>query len=162
MESMHPFDRAADAVQPTRYYIWQDEPGMFSVPLAGWHYEPSADDPRIFEPVRRLTKEEIAAQEAERAAARKPRKRAASEGPAVRTALYRLHDSEGQLLYLGISVDPLRRWPEHAADKPWWPSVANFTTEWFGTRTAALEAEAEAIRRERPLHNIVHNGTTVS
>ncbi len=77
--------------------------------------------------------------------------------PDVRTALYRLRDDLGRLLYVGISSNPLRRWPEHAAAKSWWPDVTDLSMQWFKTRTAALEAEAAAIRRERPLHNVAHN-----
>ncbi|MFJ3601877.1 GIY-YIG nuclease family protein [Streptomyces anulatus] len=77
--------------------------------------------------------------------------------PSAPTAVYRLRDNTQQLLYVGISDDPLRRWPEHAKDKPWWQDVANFSIEWFGSRPEALTAEALAIKSERPLHNIVHN-----
>ncbi|WP_381801088.1 GIY-YIG nuclease family protein [Streptomyces niveus] len=79
------------------------------------------------------------------------------EESASRTALYRLRTSAGLLLYVGISDDPLRRWPEHAKDKPWFSIVANFATEWFESREAALDAERSAIRSERPLHNVLHN-----
>lgn len=77
--------------------------------------------------------------------------------PEVPTALYRLRDSGGQILYIGISANPLRRWPEHAADKPWWPDVSDLSMQWFENRPDALAAEARAIRTERPLHNVVHN-----
>ncbi|MFD5566618.1 GIY-YIG nuclease family protein [Streptomyces cadmiisoli] len=77
--------------------------------------------------------------------------------PDVRTALYRMRNSDGRLLYIGISANPLRRWPQHAADKPWWPDVSDLSMQWFENRSAALAAEARAIRTERPLHNVVHN-----
>jgi predicted GIY-YIG superfamily endonuclease len=79
------------------------------------------------------------------------------EGPAVRTALYRLRADDGGLLYVGISEAPLRRWPEHASDKEWWPEVTSFSLEWFETRDAALAAEASAIRAEAPKCNVTHN-----
>ncbi|MFJ3812253.1 GIY-YIG nuclease family protein [Streptomyces sp. NPDC090073] len=77
---------------------------------------------------------------------------------ATRTALYRLRDASNRLLYVGVSEAPLRRWAEHSKDKPWWPLVTALTLQWFGTRTKALIAEAHAIRTERPLHNVAHNG----
>ncbi|MEH0552554.1 GIY-YIG nuclease family protein [Streptomyces sp. B21-101] len=80
--------------------------------------------------------------------------------PNVRTALYRLRTERGHLLYVGISSDPLRRWPEHAAEKSWWSDVASLSIQWFESRPAALEAEASAIRTEQPIHNVVHNGTS--
>jgi len=85
------------------------------------------------------------------------RKPEASDG-ATRTALYRLRDASGRLLYVGISEAPLRRWAEHSKDKPWWPLVTTFTLQWFDSRNRALVAEARAIHTEKPLHNVVHNG----
>ncbi|MFI5769617.1 GIY-YIG nuclease family protein [Streptomyces sp. NPDC051658] len=74
------------------------------------------------------------------------------------TALYRLRDQHKQLLYVGITDDLEHRWTSHAATKPWWPEVATRSIEWRPTRAHALAAEAEAIRTEKPLHNIQHNG----
>jgi predicted GIY-YIG superfamily endonuclease len=75
----------------------------------------------------------------------------------VRTAIYRLHDQSGVLLYVGVTDKPKRRWPQHAADKPWWPDVASRSLSWFPSRDLALDAESRAIRTEKPLHNVVHN-----
>lgn len=74
-----------------------------------------------------------------------------------RTALYRLRDASEQLLYIGVSDAPLRRWVEHSKEKSWWPLVAVFTIEWHDSRTEALKAETCAIKAERPIHNQVHN-----
>lgn len=76
---------------------------------------------------------------------------------ATSTALYRLEDANGALLYVGISDDPLRRWGEHAGDKPWWPDVAHLSFEWHPSRTDALLEEARAIKAEQPQYNIQHN-----
>ncbi|MFF1499726.1 GIY-YIG nuclease family protein [Streptomyces sp. NPDC058316] len=161
MANSHPRTGDTPPERPIRFYIWPDEWGLWSSPLGGWHYEPTTDDPRILEPVRRLTEEEIAAEEAAKKRAlteeRKRRSWPASTGLEVRTALYRLRDDAGQLLYIGISEDPLRRWPEHAKGKSWWPKVVDLSLEWFASRDLALTAEVAAIRSERPLHNVVHN-----
>lgn len=77
--------------------------------------------------------------------------------PHAPTALYRVRDAAGCLLYVGVSGAPFRRWTEHAADKPWWPEAAAFALEWFYCRPAALAAEATAIRAEGPKYNVVHN-----
>lgn len=74
-----------------------------------------------------------------------------------RTALYRLHDREGTLLYIGITSNPEVRWEQHESDKPWWPLVADRAVEWLPNRDCALEAEARAIRAEHPLYNFQHN-----
>lgn len=72
---------------------------------------------------------------------------------ARRTALYRLYDTAGVLLYVGVSDKPLVRWAQHAAEKAWWPDVAKLTLTWHDTRELALDAELCAIRAERPRHN---------
>lgn len=89
-------------------------------------------------------------------------KTAGNRHPRIRTALYRLTDSAGRLLYVGISGDPERRWSEHAADKPWRPEVVESTVEWFDNGRLALAAEATAIRAEKPVHNVVHNSKRVA
>lgn len=70
-----------------------------------------------------------------------------------RTALYRLYDDRGALLYIGISTNPYERWNTHRCDHGWWSSVARKAVEWFDTRLDAARAEAAAIRAEGPLHN---------
>lgn len=74
--------------------------------------------------------------------------------PAERTALYRLFNSEGALLYVGITNAPDIRWKAHSYKKPWWPDVSEKTVMWFDDRTAAATAEARAIRLETPQWNI--------
>lgn len=70
-----------------------------------------------------------------------------------RTALYRFFDAAGRLLYVGVSGNTETRWRQHAESKPWWPDVADKTTEWLDSRPEALDAERVAIRTEKPLHN---------
>jgi energy-coupling factor transporter ATP-binding protein EcfA2 len=72
-------------------------------------------------------------------------------------ALYRWFDTDGKLLYVGITNDMARRTTEHQ-DKPWWPEVASSQVEWFPSRKAVLAAEKAAIEAEHPLHNTIHNG----
>ncbi|MDH6189199.1 GIY-YIG catalytic domain protein [Streptomyces sp. ADI96-15] len=71
-----------------------------------------------------------------------------------RTALYRLYDGDGTLLYIGITADVEQRMRGHRSDKPWWPAVARTELEWHPTRTVALVEELQAIQREKPLHNL--------
>lgn len=70
-----------------------------------------------------------------------------------RTALYRLYDEAGALLYIGISHQPEVRFEQHADQKEWWPLVDRREVEWFGDRLTAATAEAAAIRSEDPEHN---------
>lgn len=70
-----------------------------------------------------------------------------------RTALYRLFDTEGRLLYVGIAFNPDSRWAGHSASKSWWTDVAEKRIEWHETRSAAVAAERAAIAAELPLYN---------
>lgn len=72
------------------------------------------------------------------------------------TSLYRLFDADGQLLYIGIALDTVRRLDEHANDKPWWGEVATVTLEHYPGRVEAQEAERAAIQDEHPAYNICH------
>ncbi|MEV5211372.1 GIY-YIG nuclease family protein [Micromonospora sp. NPDC053740] len=72
-------------------------------------------------------------------------------------ALYRFFDRTDTLLYVGITVDIGARFHDHRSKKPWWMNSARIEIEHFGTRDEALAAEAQAIRKERPLYNVTHN-----
>lgn len=74
-------------------------------------------------------------------------------GRARKTALYRHYDAEGELLYVGITVDPEKRFKVHARDSHWTDRAVSFTGEWFDSWQAAKIAETLAIRHERPLFN---------
>lgn len=72
-----------------------------------------------------------------------------------RTALYRLYDADGDLLYIGIGFNPVARYREHRKTKRWWPQVARREVTWYETRTAADMAEREAILAEDPRYNVL-------
>jgi hypothetical protein len=72
------------------------------------------------------------------------------------TALYRLYNSAGELLYIRVTNRPQVRWGQHKSDKPWWPEVARKSLEWLPTRDEALDAEPRAIVAERPRYNKQH------
>ncbi|MFG3136083.1 GIY-YIG nuclease family protein [Streptomyces sp. NPDC048211] len=71
-----------------------------------------------------------------------------------RTALYRLRDASGQLLYVGMSNNLKTRWHQHSISKPWWHLVARRDIEWHPDRLTADAAETAAIATEGPLYNI--------
>jgi len=70
------------------------------------------------------------------------------------SAVYRLFDSAGRLLYVGLSTNPMNRWAAHMEHHAWWPEVASFTVTWFDSRQEAAAEEKRAIRGENPLCNI--------
>ncbi len=74
----------------------------------------------------------------------------------ARTALYRAFDAQGALLYVGISINALRRIAQHSANAIWFSELAYFEVEWFDTRAEAADAEKAAIQLEAPRFNIVH------
>jgi predicted GIY-YIG superfamily endonuclease len=73
------------------------------------------------------------------------------------TSLYRHFAADGSLLYVGISLSWPDRTKTHAQRSKWFEQVAKVEIERFTSRQAALDAEREAIKRERPQFNIVHN-----
>ena len=71
-----------------------------------------------------------------------------------RHALYRFYDAREELLYVGITDEPWRRWREHVRTKPWYPRVKHQAITWYEDKAAAEAAEREAIRSECPRFNI--------
>lgn len=67
--------------------------------------------------------------------------------------LYRFHDHDDVLLYVGISIAPWNRWRAHRRLKPWWHEVAHITLERYH-RDDLRTAEKLAIRTELPRYNI--------
>ncbi|RCV49728.1 GIY-YIG nuclease family protein [Marinitenerispora sediminis] len=70
-----------------------------------------------------------------------------------KTAVYRLYDSDGTLLYVGLGSDPESRWKDHAREKSWWPEVSSKTVTWHDSLGEASQAEHEAMHSEDPVHN---------
>lgn len=70
------------------------------------------------------------------------------------TAVYRLSDESGRLLYVGIGRNPLNRWSAHADLHAWWPEVATFEVTWYDSRAEAAAEERRALREDDPAHNL--------
>lgn len=69
--------------------------------------------------------------------------------------LYRHFDKEGILLYIGVSLNSIKRLSQHQNNAHWFPFIRQIKIESFDTREAALEAERIAITIENPLHNLL-------
>jgi predicted GIY-YIG superfamily endonuclease len=76
------------------------------------------------------------------------------------TTLYRYFNIDNELLYVGISKNPISRLEQHGVDKQWFDEIASITLVKYATRGDALEAERIAIEEEEPLHNKV-SGTSL-
>jgi predicted GIY-YIG superfamily endonuclease len=74
------------------------------------------------------------------------------------THVYHFYDSQGNLLYVGITNDLQRRWAQHAEDKPWWHLVARKESMQYSTREEAAKVEAHQIRTHHPMFNRAMNG----
>jgi hypothetical protein len=72
---------------------------------------------------------------------------------ALESSLYRHFDEDGVLLYVGIAVDPVRRLSGHRHSH-WYDKIDTIRIEHCPTHEAALAAELEAIRTEKPVHNV--------
>lgn len=72
----------------------------------------------------------------------------------VKTALYRYYDDQWDLLYVGISNEPWRRYKEHERKKAWFPHMNHMTVTWYESEPAARRAETRAIMDEHPRLNI--------
>lgn len=70
------------------------------------------------------------------------------------TAVYRHFNRDGELLYVGVSLNAISRLDQHAKGSHWSRDIASVTIEWFDSTTDALKAEQKAIDDERPMHNI--------
>ena len=76
------------------------------------------------------------------------------ENNKARTAVYRLYDDSGRLLYLGIARMPKFRWEQHELNKAWWHLVARKTVEWYENRAEGLAEEVRATAAEKPLYDM--------
>ncbi len=127
-----------------------EEPGLF--------YS-SSDDTRAMEKgraplVRLQDQERIAAGVAPEGMTRK------TPAQARRCALYRAYNAEDELLYVGITDNPRRRFAEHKRDESWWAEEvdeAAIEVTWRQDEAVARAAEQQAIKDELPRYNTTHN-----
>jgi hypothetical protein len=67
--------------------------------------------------------------------------------------LYRHFNSDGVLLYVGISLSSVYRLSQHRDVSPWYDEISRVDIEKFSCREDALHAERHAIIKEAPLYN---------
>jgi predicted GIY-YIG superfamily endonuclease len=78
----------------------------------------------------------------------------AAVAPSKECSLYRHFAADGTLLYVGISLNPLNRLGQHKHNAAWFDKITRVAIEQFPSWAAALEAERNAIKEEKPLYNI--------
>lgn len=69
---------------------------------------------------------------------------------------YVFSSSQGQILYVGVTVNLKDRIGAHRSTKKWWPEVATIVTHQHSDMTTANEVEKYLIRLLRPEYNIQH------
>lgn len=68
--------------------------------------------------------------------------------------VYRALNAEGDILYVGVTRDPVQRFSFHEYQTPWWNLVDHVElSQEFLERRDAEDAEARAISTLRPLFN---------
>ena len=72
--------------------------------------------------------------------------------------LYRHFDSTGKLLYVGISINSLRRLADHGRHSFWFDQIRSITLDHFDSRPEVLAAERAAIAAENPVYNRMRPG----
>jgi len=78
-----------------------------------------------------------------------------------KTFLYRHFDRNGDLLYVGISLNHMARLQQHKDASGWFDKIVHITVEQFETRQAAMDAETNAIQKEKPIHNVHKNNNLI-
>jgi len=73
--------------------------------------------------------------------------------PNESTALYRYFDSDGKLLYVGITKNQFDRLQAHAKNAEWFSQVKTASFQHYKSRQDALLAETKAIGTELPKFN---------
>lgn len=67
--------------------------------------------------------------------------------------LYRLHDADGQLLYIGCTATSVKQRTDAHRRKAWGSQIAEVSTERYVDHNVALIAERTAIAAEQPFYN---------
>lgn len=80
----------------------------------------------------------------------------ASDSTAATATLYRFYAADGSLLYIGKTIRSYHQRIRDHQGKEWYPEAANIALEQVPAQQV-MRLEAEAIRREKPRYNIVHN-----
>lgn len=71
--------------------------------------------------------------------------------------LYRFYAADDTLLYVGLTINPGRRFGEHRQTKPWWDQIKHITLEQYDDYPTLVTAERLAIAIQRPRYNVALN-----
>lgn len=72
-------------------------------------------------------------------------------------SVYRCFDADGDLLYVGASIQPLSRIWGHVVNSPWIHLVKTINVEVFEDKMVMAASEKKAIQDEGPRFNITYS-----
>lgn len=75
----------------------------------------------------------------------------------MKTILYRYFNSNGVLIYVGVTGNMDNRHKQHKYSSHWFSKASSRSVKKYTSREEALAAEKEAIKSEEPLFNIEGN-----
>lgn len=77
-------------------------------------------------------------------------------GPSDPSSVYRIYDSAGTLIYVGMSYEPDVRVRVQRREKPWGHEIARHEVDWHPNRQTAQQAEERLIKERQPRYNVTH------
>lgn len=83
-----------------------------------------------------------------------PRRLIAAGPPDRPAAVYRIYNTDGEIIYVGVGYDPWKRLQGHLARASWAGSIHSYAADWFPSRALADQVEQALIRQERPIYNV--------
>ncbi|MFD3609004.1 GIY-YIG nuclease family protein [Streptomyces atroolivaceus] len=69
-------------------------------------------------------------------------------------AVYRLFNEAGDLLYIGVSKDPVHRWSSEHRHNWWWSEVTRYEWLWYPSRAEARVVEREVLAAGLAKYNV--------
>jgi len=77
-------------------------------------------------------------------------------GPSDASAVYRIYNAGGDLIYVGMSYEPAIRVEVQRREKPWGHEIARYEVDWHSDRAASQRAEERLIKELQPRYNVTH------
>lgn len=77
-------------------------------------------------------------------------------GPSDPSAVYRIYNTAGDLIYVGMSYDPDVRVRVQRREKVWGHEISRHEVDWHPNRAASQRAEEQLIKERQPRYNVTH------
>lgn len=70
-----------------------------------------------------------------------------------KSAVYQHLNANGEILYIGVSINPMARFGRHRSCSPWAHQVASVSIEWFDSQAEAYAEERRLVAIHQPPMN---------